>query len=166
MRKALANRPWLPLLAIGSAWWVDKLATIEWSYPYCSVLDDGPAGAVFGFPFPHRQASIVASASDIFIPWLYVVDLVLIAGLLFVLLLPLVAWLEKRHALLCKFLVATSAVVLIATAAPFETWVVYNGISSPTDSFSGNLNYSELRPVALRILGRQRDCTASPFWFR
>ena len=166
MRKALTKRPWLPLLALGSAWWVDKLATLEWSYPYCSVLDDGPAGAVFGFPFPHRQASIVASASDIFIPWLYVVDLVLIAGLLFVLLLPLVAWFEKRYAVLCRLLLATTAVVLIATAAPFETWVIYNGISSPTDSFSGNFNYSELRPVAARVLGRQRDCTASPFWFR
>jgi hypothetical protein len=29
---------------VGTAWWIEKLVTLEWSYPYCSVLDSGPAG--------------------------------------------------------------------------------------------------------------------------
>jgi hypothetical protein len=153
------------LAALGAAWWIEKLVTLEWSYPYCNVLDDGPAGAVRGFPFPYQQASIVTSATDFFIPWLYVVNLAVIAGVVLLLLRPLVSRLGASKPRLRKFIVGTAAALLLVTAISFEASVLSMGVWRPISSFSGTPNYSELRPVAVRVLGRPRDCTASPFWF-
>jgi hypothetical protein len=150
---------------LGAAWWIEKLVTLEWSYPYCSVLDDGPAGAVRGFPFPYQQASIVTSATDFFIPWLYVVNLAAIAGGVFLLLRPLASRLGASHPLLCKFIVGIPGVLLLVTAISFEVMVLSMGVWRPTSSFDGSPRYSELRPVTVRVLEHPRDCTASPFWF-
>ena len=39
--------------AVGAAWWIEKMVTVEWSYPSCNALDNGEAAAVLGFPFPY-----------------------------------------------------------------------------------------------------------------
>ncbi len=156
---------WVLVAAVGAAWWIEKLVTLEWSYPYCSVLDNGEAAAVRGFPLPYEQASIVTSATDFFIPWLYVVNLVAIAGGVFLLLRPLASRLEASNSRLRKLIVGTAGTLLLVTAVAFEVLALTMGIWRPTSSFSGAPSYSELRPVAVRVLGRPRNCTASPFWF-
>jgi hypothetical protein len=156
---------WELLAALGAAWWIEKLVTLEWSYPYCSVLDSGPAGAVRGFPLPYQQASIVTSATDFFIPWLYVVNLAAIAGGILLLLRPLASRLGAAKPRLRKFIVGTAGALLLVTAVAFEVLVLSMGVWRPISSFSDAPRYSELRPVAVRVLGRPRDCTASPFWF-
>ena len=159
------GRWWLLLAAVGAAWWIEKLVTLEWSYPYCSVRDDGPAGAVRGFPLPYQQASIVTSATDFFIPWLYVVNLAVIAGSVLLLLRPLASRLKASNPRYRKFIGVPVAVFLFATAVAFEVFVLSIGVWRPTSSFTSAPRYSEFRPVALRVLERPRDCTASPFWF-
>jgi hypothetical protein len=156
---------WGLLVAVGAAWWIEKLVTVEWSYPYCGVLDNGEAAAVLGFPLPYQQASIVTSATDFFIPWLYVINLAAIAGGVLLLLRPLASRLEASNPRRRKLIVGVAAALLLVTAVAFEVFVLSIGTWRPTSSFSGDPHYSELRPVAVRVLGRPRNCTASPFWF-
>ena len=165
MSKAHTGGRWGLLAALGAAWWIEKLVTLEWSYPYCSVMDNGEAAAVLGFPLPYQQASIATSATNFFIPWLYVVNLAAIAGGVLLLLRPLVSRLgasDPRHR---KFIVVPAAALLLVTAVAFEVMVLSMGIWRPTSSFRGSPHYGELRPVAVRVLEHPRNCTASPFWF-
>lgn len=165
MTKVHAGGRWELLAAVGAAWWIEKLVAVEWSYPYCSVLDDGPAGAVRGFPLPYEQASIVTSATSFFIPWLYVVNLAAIAGGIFLLLRPAASRLGASYPRLRKLIVGTAGVLLLVTAVTLEVMVLSMGVRHPISSFSDSPRYSELRPVVVRVLEHRRDCTASPFWF-
>jgi hypothetical protein len=165
MTKVDTRGRWGLLAAVGAAWWIEKLVTVEWSYPYCSVLDDGEAAAVLGFPLPYQQASIVTSATDFFIPWLYVVNLAAIASGILLLLRPVASRLGTSNPRQRKFIVAPAAVLLVVTAVAFEVLVLSMGVWRPTSSFSGTPYYGELRPVAMRVLEHPRNCTASPFWF-
>ena len=155
------------LAAVGAAWWIEKMVTVEWSYPYCGVRDDGTAAAVYGFPLPYWQPSIVTSLTDFFIPWLYVVNLAVIAGGI-LLLRPLASRLGASDPRSRKFIFVPAAALLLVTAVAFEVLTLSIGAWRPTSSsslFSGYTHYSKLRPVAVRVLGRPRDCTASPYWF-
>jgi|GEM_PF-2238175 len=156
---------WELAAAAGAAWWVDKLVTVEWSYPYCGVLDDGEAAAVLGFPLPYQQAVIAASATYSFIPWLYALDLAAVAGLLLLLLRPLASGLSVWGRRRGRIIAAAAAALLLVTAAAFEVLVISMGVWRPVSSFSGTPGYGELRPVAVRLLEQPRNCTASPFWF-
>jgi hypothetical protein len=165
MTKVYAGGRWELPAAVGAAWWIEKLVTVEWSYPYCNILDSGPAGAVRGFPLPYQQASVVTSATDFFIPSLYVVNLAVIAGLVLLLLRPLASRLGALYPRLRKLVAAAAGALLLVTAATFEVAVLSMGVWHPISSFSDAPRYGELRPVAVRVLKRPRDCTASPFWF-
>ena len=157
-------RRWELLTALGAAWWFEKVMTLEWSYPYCSVRDDGPAGAVFGFPLPYEQASIVDSATHFFIPWLYVVNLIAIAGAVFLVLHLLGPRFGTSKPRALKLRVGAIGAALLLTAILLEVSALSMGVWRPTSSFSESPRFSELRPVAVAFR-RQRDCTASPFWF-
>ncbi len=165
MTKANSGRWELVAAALGAAWWIEQLVTVEWSYPYCSVRDDGPAAAVRGFPLPFEQASIVTSATDFFIPWLYGLNLLAIAGIVMLLLRPLSSRLGASRPRIRKFIFVPTAALLLATAIAFEALALSMGVWRPISSFSGSPRYSELRPVAVHVGGRSQDCTASPFWF-
>jgi hypothetical protein len=165
MAKTHTKRGWGLLAATGAAWWVEKLVTVEWSYPYCGVLDNGEAAAVHGFPFPYEQAFIAGSASDLFIPWLYAVNLVVIAGGVRFLLRPLASRCEASHPRRWKVGLGVAATLLLVPAVVLDIFALSIGVWHPVSSFSESSRYSELRPVAVRVLGRARNCTASPFWF-
>ena len=66
----------LPLLdaaaLVGCAGAIDEAVHLEWSFPYCANMFDGPAYAFFGFPFPYIQfggASSLESSSTRSSPW-------------------------------------------------------------------------------------------------
>lgn len=153
------------IAAVGAACWIEKLVTLEWSYPYCNVRDSGPAAAVFGFPLPYEQASIVTSATYFFVPWLYLVNLAIIAGGVFLLLRLLAPGLGTSKRRRLNIIVGVAGAVLLMSAIAFDVSTIAMGIRRPTSSFSGSPHFSELRPVAFVAFRRQRDCTASPFWF-
>jgi len=164
MTKQHTWRRWGMVAAVGAAWWIEKLVTLEWSYPYCSVRDSGPAAAVFGFPLPYEQTSIVTSSTYFFIPWLYLLNLAAIAGGVFLLLRPLASRLVTWNRL-PNILLGAAGTVLLMTAIAFEVSMISMGVWRPTSSFSGSPRFSELRPVASLVFRRQRECTASAFWF-
>lgn len=152
--------------ALGAAWWIEKFVTLEWSYPYCSVMDDGPAGAVFGFPFPYVQASIVTSATEFFIPWLYAINLAAIAAVIFFTLCQVSSRFATSQQRGLTIVAGLAGSILLVTAIAFEALVLLSmDVWRPTSSFYGYPRYSELRPVGVRAFRRQPDCTASPFWF-
>ena len=153
------------LTAVGAALWFEKLVTLEWSYPYCSVLNDGEAAAVFGFPLPYEQVFIAGSAATSFIPWLYVVNLGVISGGVLLLLRPLASRIRALKPRLWNITSSAAAALLIITAISLEVFALSIGVWSPSSSFSENLQYSQLRPVSVHVLRRPRNCTASPFWF-
>lgn len=163
--KADTGERWELLAALGAACWIENLVTLEWAYPYCSIRDDGPAAAIHGFPLPYEQASIVTSATDFFIPWLYVVNLAAIAGGLFLLLRFAASRLGTSHARLRKLVFGVAGTFLLVTAVALEVFGLSIGVFRPTSSFDGRPLYSELRPVAVRVLRRSTECTPSPFWF-
>ena len=167
MAKAHTRARWvLPAASVGAAWWIEKFVTLEWSYPYCSVLDDGPAGAVFGFPFPFVQASVVTSVTEFFIPWLYVINLAVMAAAIFLALRPVASRLAASNLRALKFISGIAAVVLLVTAIALEAMVLsIMDVWRPTSSFGGAPRYSELRPVGVRVFRRQSECTPSQFWF-
>ena len=162
--KEHTSRRWELVAAVGAAWWIEKLVTLEWSYPYCSVRDSGEAAAVFGFPLPYEQTSIVTSGTHFFIPWLYLVNLAVIAGGVFLLLRPLARSLGTSNRL-ANTIVGVAGTVLLITAIAFDALMISMDIWRPTSSFSGSPHFSELRPVASLVFRRQRECTASSFWF-
>ena len=160
------NARWVLLTAaVGAAWWIEKFVTLEWSYPYCSVMDNGEAAAVFGFPLPYVQASIVTSVTEFFIPWLYVVNLAAITAGIFFALRPVAYRLAGSNLHGLRIIACVAAALLLVTAVAFEAMFLSMGVWRPHASFDGAPPYSELRPVAVRMFGRQRDCTASQFWY-
>lgn len=163
MIKARTGRILELLAAVGMASWVANLVTLEWSYPYCSVLDDGEAAAVFGFPLPYEQVFIAGSASSTFIPWLYVLNLALITGGIILLLRPLSSRFGASKPRLWNLTIGAAAAFLLVTAITLDMFALSHGFWMPTSSFS--VSYGELRPVSVHVLGRPRNCTASPFWF-
>ena len=165
MTKEHTLRRWELLAAMGTACWIEKLITLEWSYPYCSVRDSGPAAAVFGFPLPYEQASIVSSATSFFIPWLYVVNLAVIAGGILLLLRPLASRLGTSTARGRKIIFGAAGTLLLMTSIALDVSALSMGVWRPTSSFDESPRFNELRPVSLVVFRRQRDCTASPFWF-
>lgn len=165
MTKTRIGGGWWLLAATGAAMWVEKLVTVEWSYPYCGILDNGEAAAVHGFPLPYEQAFIAGSASDLFIPWLYVVNLAVIAGGILLLLRPLASRFQTLNPRRWKFGLGVVATLLLVPAVVLDVFALSIGVWHPVSSFSGSPRYSELRPVAVRTLARPRNCTASPFWF-
>jgi hypothetical protein len=165
MTKVQTGRGWKLLAALGAAWWIEKLVTLEWAYPYCSVLDSGEAAAVLGFPLPYQQASIATSLTYFFIPWLYVVNLAAITGGVLLLLRPVASRFGAANPRQHKFIVVPAAALLLVTAVAFEVLVLSIGAWRPISSFAGDPHYNELRPVAVRVLKHPRNCTASPFWF-
>jgi hypothetical protein len=151
--------------AVGAALWIEKMVILEWSYPYCSILDDGEAAAVFGFPLPYEQVYIAGSASSSFIPWLYAVNIAVISGSVLLLLRPLAFRMRALIPRLWNLASGATAAFLLITAIYLEVFALSIGVWSPTSSFSENLYYSQLRPVSVHVLRRPRNCTASPFWF-
>lgn len=164
MTKEHTGRRWELLAALGVAWWLEELVTLEWSYPYCSVRDSGLAAAVFGFPLPYDQASIVTSATHFFIPWLYLLNIAFIASAVFLMLRPL-ASIGRSKPRLRNILVGAVGAVLLTTAIALDLAALSMGVWRPTSSFDGSPRFSELRPVSLTFFRRHVDCTASPFWF-
>ena len=165
MNKARATRILTLLAAVGAAWWIENAATVEWSYPYCSILDNGEAAAVFGFPLPYQQVFIAGSASFNFIPWLYVFDLAVITFGVFLFFRVLASRLAASKPLVWNVFIGAAAALMLIPAAGLEIFAISIDVSRPVSSFADDIHYSDLRPVAVHVRGRPRNCTLSPFWF-
>ena len=77
--KNFAQMGWAIFLAI----LLNSLIAIEWSHPYCNILDNGPAQAAFGFPFPYMQWTGVSSIEYTYMPSAYVLNILILSSSFF-----------------------------------------------------------------------------------
>ena len=166
LKTYLKKHPASLVAALILAAWLDLLATIEWSYPYCTQPSDGPAYPAAGFPFPYAVASQASSLEFLFMPHVLALNLLLISAAAY----PLVRFLSRT-------VVAGSAVRrlwLVALAFLGVGIFVIRGLSltlgHPVLSIGDGsyLAYSDLRPVGITSSGvvlSKRACQASGFWF-
>ena len=154
------------LAALVLAVWFDSLATIEWSYPYCTRPSDGPAYPAAGFPFPYATASHASSLEFLFIPQVLALNLLLISAAAY----PLVRHLNRavvaKPAL--RWFKLVSLVVLgvsIFVIRGLSLTLAHPVLSIGDGSY---LAYGDLRPVGITspdVVHSKRACKASGFWF-
>jgi hypothetical protein len=150
---------------VGLAGWIDFLFTIEWSYPYCTQPEDGPAYPVLGFPLPYAVPSHASSLEFSFMPHVFVLNLLLISLLLF----PIIRTLHRgiRHKVaLRRWVVRVASVLLVGLC--FIRGLSFT-FGHPVASIgSAWLPYRDLRPVGLSssyLVHSKGNCTPSAFWF-
>src|SRR5215213_2704272 len=81
-------------LTLGLVGWLEAIFTIEWSFPYCSSQEDGPASAVYGMPLPYIRWAGVSSMEYELMPLILILNLVILFAVAF----PLVSWAVKKVA--------------------------------------------------------------------
>lgn len=150
------------LLAVGVAPWIEAAFTVKWAVPYCSSQVDGPAWPATGFPFPYQVFSGVSSLEYLFMPHVYLCDLAVYAGFLFLALrivLP-VSGRVRRAGGLAGVGLGLFAIVAVFLALNMRTLIPVMNIGD--DSYG---RYREYRPVGLSVFHHPRECPASDFWF-
>ncbi|MBV9928892.1 MAG: hypothetical protein JOZ96_28025 [Acidobacteria bacterium] len=157
------------LLTLGLAGWFEAVFTIEWSFPYCSSLEDGPASAVYGMPLPYIRWSGVSSMEYIYMPSILIVNLVILSAIGF----PLVSWAVRKVAPPGqggrRRLLSFAGVVLLLGVGAWTALLVQSGfykISVANIAHGGYEAYSEFRPVRFTFKDLHYDCTPSTFWFK
>jgi len=153
----------VPLLALGLGALLDLVFTVEWSYPYCSGPDSGPAFAVLGMPLPYQTYSGVSSLQHFFMPHIYAANVLLLAGLVW----PVCRLLVKSGKIRAGVLNGIGLVLICLTGALLAI-KLHIGWFIPVGSVAdgGSMRYQELRPVSVGLsFGASGDCTASKFWF-
>lgn len=145
---------------------LENFITMEWSLPYCSNPEDGPAYAAFGMPLPYTTYSGVSSAEFLFMPHVYIFNL----AVLFLVLAPVVRYfsgrLRKMAPQTLVWFGAASAVVVCLAASIFALELKI-GMLRAVDSIGieGYGRYRELRPVAFASGATAERCAPSRFWF-
>jgi hypothetical protein len=154
------------LLALGIVICLEALYTIEWSFPYCSSQEDGPAAAVFGMPFPYIQWGSVSSLEYDFMPLVWALNVLALLALAWPLTrLLLTSFGERRSGIriaLGTIGFAPALVVLAGIAI-----LVGVGLWQPTASIRlyGQDTYFDLRPLRFTMNDLHYECTPSRAWF-
>ncbi len=136
------------LLALGLAGFTELLITVEWSFPYCNDQQDGPASAVYGFPFPYLQWGGVSSLEFEFVPQLYALNLALQTALVFFLVRTVARrmWPTKE-----RLPMAAVGLLFCAGFLLIKLLLISSGVRHPRASLTDGTwdSYTELRPVGL-----------------
>jgi uncharacterized membrane protein (GlpM family) len=158
---------WSPLLlALGIVMCLEQLCTIEWSFPYCSSQEDGPAAAVFGLPFPYIQWGSVSSLEYDFMPLAYALNVLVLLALLGPLTGVLLRLLGRGRSRVPAALGAVGlALALVVLAAVAD--LIGIGAWRPTTFIGlyGQDTYFNLRPVRFMLNDLHYACTPSEAWF-
>lgn len=153
------------LLTTGLVGWCETIFTIEWSFPYCSNQEDGPASAVFGLPLPYIRYSGVSSLEYFYMPSILILNLLI----LFIIAFPLVSWAVKRVASpdqsRRRSVVSVVGLVLLLSVGSWNIFLLIHRIPVSTVA-SGYETYSEFRPIRFSFKDLHYDCTPSNYWFK
>jgi hypothetical protein len=154
------------VLASAVAMTIDRVATVEWSVPYCNNPQDGPSSSAFGAPLPYERFGGVSSLEYAFAPHVYLLNIVLVSGLLFPPIRRALLSLGRRRGRLGSRVLTGAGVVLclvnlaaLYVALSAGLWRPVADIARPPHD-----SYMEFRPVGL-ALDRHYECTPSTFWF-
>ena len=159
--------PALPL-TLGLVGWFEAVFTIEWSFPYCSSLEDGPASAVFGMPLPYIRYSEVSSMEYFYMPSIFIVNILILFAIAF----PFVSWAVKKVASpeqrMRRSLLCFAGLVLLLSISAWTIHLVRSGVYKiPVSTVaSGYETYREFRPIRFTLKDLHYDCTPSNYWFK
>jgi hypothetical protein len=153
------------LFTLGATLAMERVFTVEWSFPYCNDQSDGPGWAIFGAPIPYERFA-GNSLEYNFVPLFYIVN-VLVA---FAIALPLVRWTaehySRRWPRAIYGTISVSGILLCIVMSVHHVFLVGDGLWRPVASvvFPPYDSYRVLRPVGVS-LGRHCSCVPSTFWF-
>ena len=156
------------LLTLGLVGWFEAVFTIEWSFPYCSSQQDGPASAVFGMPFPYIRYSEVSSMEYFYMPSMLVVNILILFAIAF----PFVSLAVRkvaspdqrvRRGVLSFAGLALLLIVGALTVLLFRTGIYKIPVSTVASDYE---SYSEFRPIRFTFKDLHYDCTPSKYWFK
>jgi hypothetical protein len=153
-----------PMLALGMAFLIEAMFTIEWSYPYCSNPDSGSAYSVTGMPLPDKVYGGVSSLEYLFMPHVYAANLLLLAAPLYLLYRLLLGRRQK----ISTHIQGVVGLASICVAVTLLSLSLYARFLIPVGSIAdgGFMRYQELRPVSFGLKPwLSNDCTPSGFWF-
>ena len=155
-------------LTLGLAGWLEAVFTIEWSFPYCTNQEDGPASAVFGMPLPYVRWSGVSSMEYFYMPSIFVLNIIILFAIAF----PFVSWAVKRVASTDQSrrrgMLRFAGLTLLLSVGAWNILLVQSGFYKvPVSTIaSGYETYSEFRPVRFTFKRLHYDCTPSGYWFK
>jgi hypothetical protein len=153
--------------SLGLASLLELVVTIEWSFPICSNSWDGAAPAVFGAPLPYQRWA-GASLEYSFVPQVYVLNVLLIAGLVLLIVHRLAAGVARRWPRQTKLTLGMAGLVLCVGLLGLGISVI-GELLHPTASIAilPGESVRDLRPIRVAI-GRHYSCRPSwlsGFWF-
>jgi hypothetical protein len=151
------------LLSLGVAAALDRMVTVEWSFPYCKDQGDGPAHAVFGV-IPYEHFSGYSSLVFTFQPVLYVANLFVTTLLCAGMLLALHRWTRSLGDRGVSRTLGVVGGLLVAATGARHLVMVEIGLWQPVPALDAPDPWYHLRPVGL-ALGRHERCTPSKVWF-
>ena len=154
-------------LTLGLVGWFEMLFTIEWSFPYCSSQEDGPASAVFGMPLPYIRYSGVSSMEYFYMPSILIVNILILFAMAF----PLVSWAVNKVAspdqVARRGAMSFAGLLLVLSIGAWTFLLVHIGVYKiPVSTVaSGYETYGEFRPIRFTFKDLHYDCTPSKYWF-
>lgn len=155
------------LLTLGLAGWFEKVFTVEWSFPYCSSQEDGPASAVFGMPLPYTRWTGVSSLEYEFMSSIFILNILILSAVAF----PFVSWVVGRVAptdrVRRRNALGFAGLVLLLGHGALSILLLQAGFYRPVPTIaSGYETYGEFRPIRFTFKNLRYDCTPSPYWFK
>jgi hypothetical protein len=154
------------LLALGGVMCLESLYTIEWSFPYCSSQEDGPAAAVFGMPFPYIRWGGASSLEYDFMPLVCALNVLALLALAWPLTrLLLRSFGERRNGI--RIALGTIGLALALFVFAGIASLIGVGAWQPTTSIRlyGQDTYFDLRPLRFMRIDLHYECTPSQAWF-
>ena len=164
-RKGALNVAWMCWLVWSLALILgfNTLFPLEWTHPYCNNPTDGPAWAAYGLPLPYRRYSGVSSLAFDIMPHVLLLNVLVLAALAY----PLMRWSVRRLSRcgkLTSVIAAVPGLLLLLLCLAFLWFEFGTGFLVSSISAGGD-SYWAYRPVGISLMGSQKACTPSEFWF-
>ena len=146
--------------AAGFAWAVSLsfifvgFVPFAWWHPYCDRVDDGPGYFAYGLPFPFRAFGGVSSLEYNFLPFAYLLDLVLMTAL-FLPIILVVARKVRAMSRIGAYALATVGTLLVVVVVWINAWAISIHLLIPSQTLDSiGDRYFSYRPwIVMRVSG-------------
>ena len=131
----------------------------RWWRPYCDSPDDGPGLFAIGFPLPHSQPSLASSMSYDTQLAMYVLDLLLVAGLVAFPVHKIQKRISRSGDQYPRFIARVAVTILTIAAVPLLFLLFY--LSHPVGNLANPAYgeaYIDFRPYFLLDQGEHLPC--------
>jgi hypothetical protein len=144
---------WAFVLAVA----VETIFPVFWWYPYCNRPDDGPSYQGIGFPFPYARFSGVSSGEYFAMPHIFIVNIAVLSMVLFVILRPCFARLEKSGATVGRVALALGggAAFIAVALQGLQMLIFFHPVATIAERPDSYFSY---RPEFIALHGSNRAC--------